>query len=48
MVLRYQLHVLHRQVKRPVLKPHDRVLLAVAPSRRVTSSPGGTQSCSAS
>jgi putative transposase len=30
MVLRHQLHVLGRQVKRPGLKPHDRVLLAAA------------------
>jgi hypothetical protein len=38
MVLRHQLHVLGRQVKRPVLKPHDRALLAafsrVLPRRR--------------
>jgi|SRR5919106_4783459 hypothetical protein len=27
-VLRHQLHVLNRQVKRPDLKPHDRALLA--------------------
>lgn len=31
-VLRHQLHVLNRQVKGPVLKPHERALLA-APSR---------------
>jgi transposase InsO family protein len=30
MILRHQLHVLGRQVKRPGLKPHDRVLLAAA------------------
>ena len=30
MVLRHQLHVLKRQVKRPNLKPHDRALLAAA------------------
>lgn len=30
MVLRHQLHVLGRQVKRPVLRPHDRALLAAA------------------
>jgi putative transposase len=30
MVLRHQLHVLGRPVKRPGLKPHDRVLLAAA------------------
>jgi transposase len=30
MVLRQQLHVLGRQVKRPDLKPHDRVLLSAA------------------
>jgi putative transposase len=38
MVLRHQLHVLGRQVKRPVLRPHDRALLAafsrVLPRRR--------------
>jgi putative transposase len=37
-VLRDQLHVLNRQVKRPVLKGNDRALLAAAsrvlPSRR--------------
>ena len=31
MVIRHQLHVLGRQVRRPVLKPHDRAL--AAPSR---------------
>ena len=30
MVLRHQVHVLNRQVKRPTLKPQDRVLLAAA------------------
>jgi putative transposase len=30
MVLRHQLHVLNRQVRRPGLKPHDRALLAAA------------------
>jgi putative transposase len=30
LVLRHQLHVLKRQVKKPDLKPHDRAILATA------------------